>query len=261
MRNLGRCVAWIYFAILPAGLAALAQRAPAEPLLDGMDAVQASLAALRPEIGDATVSGIDFDPARGVWHFRVGRDPGTALALLEVTLDEATGAVCARDLASGRCVAQGSAAAQLAEARDRRAAQEDAILHPAPDLQGVMVALVRYQATAKDGYVRANRMPLYVSMGWDHGAHQLDLSPDAIRRLADTGLRLFPGSAWPSGKAPPDLTMMRMGVGLPMRRQDGDYDVQYGFGCGSLCGSSHTAVLRHDADGWHVVASQMGAID
>lgn len=260
MQNVGRCFAWIVFAVLPSGLAALAQGAPAKSLLDGMTAMQTSLAVLRPSLGDGAVSGLEFDPARGVWHFRLDRDPGRAPASLEVTLDETTGAVCARDAASGQCVAQGSATAQLKEARERRVATEDAVRHPAPDLQGVMVALVRFQATAPDGYVHANRMPLYVSMSWPDGVRQLDLSPDAIHRLGDTGLQLFPGSAWPSGKHPPDLTMMRMGVSLPMRRQDGDYDVQYGFWCGTLCASSHTAVLRHDANGWHVVTSRMDAI-
>jgi hypothetical protein len=260
MRNLSRCVAWICFSILPWSLAAVASGAPAKPLLDGMTAMQSSLAALRPEIGDATVSGIEFDSARGVWHFRLDRDPGKMPASLVVTLDEATGVVCARDPATGQCVAQGSVAAQLKQARDRRTAREDAVLHPAPDLQGVMVALVRYQATAKDGYVHANRMPLYVSMSWPDGKRQLDLSPGAIQSLADTGLRLLPGSVWPSGKAPPTLTMMRMSVGLPMRRQDGDYNVQYGFWCGGLCASWHSAVLRHDAGGWHVLTSNMDAI-
>jgi hypothetical protein len=225
-----------------------------------MDAMQASLAALRPEIGDATVSGIAFDASRGVWHFRLDRDPAKAPGRLEVTLDETTGAVCAREAAAGQCVAQGSVAARLGEARARRAAQQDAVLHPAPDLQDMMVALVRYQATAKDGYVRANRMPLYVSISWPDSERQLDLSADAIRQLADTGLRLFPGSAWPSGKAPPAATMMRMNVLLPTRRPDGDYDVQYGFWCGDLCASWHNAVLRHDAKGWHVLSSNMEAI-
>ena len=257
MRNSSRWIAWICFVVLPSGLAALAQRAPAKPQLDGMAAVQASLAALRPEIGDGTISGIEFDSARGVWHFRLDRDPSKAPAALEVTLDEATGAVCAHDLASGQCVSQGSVAVQLKDARARRTAQEAAVLDPPPDLQGVMIALVRYQVAAKDGYLHGNRMPLYVSVGWPDGARQLDISPDAIHRLADTGQRLFPGSAWPS-TAPPEGTLMRMGVGLPTRRPDGDYDVQYGFGCGSLCGSSHSAVLRHGADGWHVAGIAHG---
>ncbi|SEI44678.1 hypothetical protein [Frateuria terrea] len=260
MRNLCRCLAWICFAILPAGMAAHAQRAPAKPLLDGMAAMQTSLAALHPEVGDGAISAITFDSASGVWHFRLDRDPGKNPASLEVTLDETTGAVCAHDPASGQCVAQGSAAAQLREARERHAAQEDAVLHLAPDLQGVMIALVRYQVTAEDGYLHANRMPVYVSMSWPDGSRKLDLSPAAIQRLADSGLRLFPGSAWPSGKAPPDATMMQMSVGLPMRRQDGDFDIQYTFWCGALCASWHTAVLRHDANGWHVLTSRMDAI-
>jgi hypothetical protein len=49
-------------------------------------------------------------------------------------------------------------------------------------------------------------------------------------------------------------------VGLPTHRQDGDYEVKYGFYCGSLCASWHTAVLHRDAKGWHVLCSRMDAI-
>jgi hypothetical protein len=51
-----------------------------------------------------------------------------------------------------------------------------------------------------------------------------------------------------------------MWTGLPTRRDDGDYDVQYGFWCGTLCASDHAAVLRHDGTAWHVVSSVMNSI-
>lgn len=220
MRHLCRRAAWICLATVPLGLAVLAQGSPTRPQLDGMAAMQAALAALRPDVGDGMVSAVSFDPSSGVWHFRLDRDPSKTPASIEVTLDETSGAVCARDpAASGDCIARGSVAAQLKEARTRRAAQEEAAAHPAPDLQGVMIALVRYQTTAKDGYIHGGRMPLYVSMYWPDHVRRLDLSPDAIQRLADIGLRILPGSAWPSGKAPPEARMMSMGVGLPLRRR------------------------------------------
>jgi hypothetical protein len=235
---------------------------PSKPVLDGMTAMQLSLGALST-LGDGAVGAINFDAARGVWRFRLNRDQGTTPATIEITLDESTGAVCARDPAMppATCFARGSAATQLRQARDERAALEEAVKHPPPDLQGVMMALIRYQAQAKDGYLHANRMPLYVSLGWPDGSRQLDLSRDAIGQLADLGLKIFPASAWPaSHEIIPEAPRMMMGVGLPMHRKDGDYEVKYGFSCGSLCASSHTAVLRRDAKGWHVVSSRMDAI-
>lgn len=266
MRILARCVGLVCLIGLSFCVTAAQPQSAvsgAKPLLDGMAAMQASLAALGPSLGsgDGSIGAMDFDPVRGEWRFQLDRSRDKTPPTLIVTLDEATGVVCAHDPASGRCVAQGSAAVQLREARERRAAMEDAVRHLPPELQGVMIALLRYQVTAKDGYLRANRMPVYVSMSWPDGSRQVDLSGDAIRGLADTGLALFPGSAWeaPRSQEPTGVTM-RMGVGLPMRRADGDYNVQYGFYCGTLCASSHTAVLHHDAAGWHVVSSRMDAI-
>lgn len=264
MSPMTRCLAWICLPLLSFGPSAYAHSAiPAKPVLDSMMAMQLSLGALRPTLGDGAVGAMNFDAASGVWQFRFDRGPGTNPAAFEVTLDESTGAVCAHDpvLPAGTCFARGSAAAELKQARDERAAMEEAVQHPPPDLQGVMMALIRYQARAKDGYLRANRMPLYVSLGWPDGSRQLDLSREAIGQLADLGLKIFPASAQPaSHEIIPEASRMRMGVGLPMHRKDGDYEVKYGFSCGSLCASSHTAVLHRDAKGWHVVSSRMDSI-
>lgn len=259
-----RSLVWLCLSLLPFGLASYAHAAtPAKPVLDNMTAMQVSLAALRPTLKDGAVSAMNFDPVRGVWQFRFDRGQAATPATVEIILDESTGAICAHDpaAASGTCIARGSAATQLKQARYERAAQAEAVQHPAPDLQGVMIALVRYQAQSKDGYLHANPMPLYVALSWPDGSHSLDLSEDAIRQLADLGLKIFPASAQTaSGGNVPDASRMRMSVGLPMRRQDGHYDVRYGFYCGSLCASSHTAVLRRDAKGWHVLTSRMDSI-
>lgn len=264
MPPMTRWLIWICLPLLSLGPPAYVDAAiQAKPVLDSMMAMQLSLGALRPTLGDGAVGAMNFDAASGVWQFRFDRGPGTNPATLEISLDESTGAVCAHDpvLPAGTCFARGGVAAQLKQARDERAAMEEAVQHPPPDLQGVMMALIRYQAQAKDGYLRANRMPLYVSLGWPDGSRQLDLSREAIGQLADLGLKIFPASAQPaSHEIIPEASRMRMGVGLPMHRKDGDYEVKYGFSCGSLCASSHTTVLRHDAKGWHVVSSRMDSI-
>lgn len=243
------------------GTASTPGTAPAEPLLDGMTAVQSSLGALVPQLGDGTVAAVDFDATRGQWQIRFDRGPGLNPATLEIVLDEATGDVCARTPGAKPCFARGNVAALIEQVRVQRAAQEEAVQHPPPDLQGVMIALIRYQAAGKDGYLRANPMPLYVSLNWPDGRRPLDLSQDSIRRLADTGLAVFAGSTAPTpAKNAESNQAMVMGVGLPLRRKDGDYDVNYGFYCGMLCASWHVAVLHHDGKGWHVVSSHMNGI-
>lgn len=262
MRHVSRLFASICLLMMSLGSTATAGSAEsAKPLLDGMTAVQSSLGALAPKLGDGTVASVNFDTTRGEWQIRFYRSPGATPAELEIALDEATGDVCARAPDAKTCFARGNVAALLEQVRDQRAAQEDAVLHPPPDLQGVMTALIRYQATAKDGYLRANRMPLYVSLSWPDSRRPLDLSEAAIGQLADLRLKLFPGSAAPaSPKNAVSIGFMTMGVNLPLRRKDGDYDVNYGFYCGMLCASWHAAVLHRDAKGWHVVSSHMNAI-
>jgi hypothetical protein len=53
---------------------------------------------------------------------------------------------------------------------------------------------------------------------------------------------------------------MNLSVGIPTRRPDGDYEVTFGFLCGSVCASQHTAILRYDASGWRVLSSEMNWI-
>ncbi|MFK2905335.1 hypothetical protein ISP17_15335 [Dyella ginsengisoli] len=236
----------------------------ANPLFDPMTAMQAAMGALAPTLsGDASIGAVEFDPVRSEWHFTVDRPAAKLLPHALVTLEERTGRVCARDreAARGACAIRGDVSASLDNLRRQRVAMSKALAHPPPDLQGVMGALIRYQALNSRGYLHQNRMPVYVSMSWPDNRPPLDLSPDEIGKLGDVGMPLHPGSALP--KHDPravDLGVMAMSVGLPVRRADGDYDVQYGAVCGSLCGSWWSAVLHHDATGWHVVSTQMNAI-
>lgn len=238
--------------------------ARADPLFDPMTAMQTAMAALAPTFsGDASIGAIEFDPARSEWHFTVDRPTAKLLPRALVTLDERTGRVCARDREAARvaCAIRGDVSASLDTLRRQRVAIAKALAHPPPDLQGMMGALIRYQALNPEGYLHQNRMPVYVSMSWPDHRLPLDLSTEEIDKLRDVGLPLHPGSALP--KRDPRAVnrgLMAMSVSLPLRRADGDYDVQYGAVCGSLCGSWWAAVMHHDATGWHVISTQMNAI-
>lgn len=232
------------------------------PLLDGMQAMEAGFATLDSRFGrgDSSVDGPDFDQASNEWRMYIERGGDTASRRFLVTVNESSGLVCAKESPVSGCVARGDASVALQAARDKLRGLADAVLNPPPDLQGVMIALIRHQLASK-GYLASNRMPLYVSLKSPKDDSMIDLSPESIRALGDTGLQLLPGSAW---KPPESGThvgaTMNMGVGTPTRRADGDYDITFGFWCGGLCASGHQAVLRHDVSGWHVISSVMNSI-
>ena len=233
-----------------------------QPLLDGMQAMEAAFAAVDAKFGrdDSTVNGPDFDQASNEWRMVIERGESNTLQRYLVTVNESSGTVCVRELPAADCAARGDAAAALQAARDKLQGLAEAALNPPPDLQGVMIAVIRDQMDS-GGYLASNRMPLYVSLRSPKGDGMIDLSPESIRALGDTGLQLMPGSAWqPPSSGARVGTTMNMGLGTPTRRPDGDYDVTFGFWCGGLCASDHTAVLRHNASGWHVLSSVMNSI-
>lgn len=259
MRKISRAAS---MALLLVSGAAFSQADP--PLLDHLKAMNLAFETLRPKFGpqDGNVSA-DFDETRREWVVRIDRGERRTPRFLAVSIDETSGEVCARAPATEGCVAQAEASAQLEAERDRRAALEEAKRNPPPDLQGAMAALIRYQASAAGGYLRANRETrLYVSMHSTRDGRPIDLSAATIRSLHDLHIAIFPGSEWlPPKEAGRHVgTEMTLGIRLPTRRADGDYEVQYGFWCGTLCASSHTAVLRYGAEGWRVVSSVMDSI-
>lgn len=232
------------------------------PNLDQMQVMDLVSTTVNSKFGaaDSTISGPDFDQASRAWRVEIQRGDGATYEHFAVSVDEASGVVCVRKAPSNDCAARGDAKAALSAAFEKRKAEADAIRNPPPDLQGVMVAIIRQQLGA-GGYLASNRKPLYVALHSPTGDSMVDLSAASIQQLSDTGLELMPGSTW---TAPPSGTRVgpkiSMGVGTPLRRADGDYDVTFGFYCGGLCGSGHTAVLRHDASGWRVVSAVMNMI-
>ena len=233
-----------------------------QPLLDGMQVMESGFTAVESRFGrgDSNVSGPDFDQASNEWRMLIERGEGITHRRFFVTINESSGVVCVRESPAGDCVARGDTVAALQAARDKLRDLAEAALNPPPDLQGVMIAVIRHQLRP-GGYLASNRMPLYVSLKSPKDDRMIDLSPESIRSLGDTGLPFLPGSAWKAPQSGTRVgTTMTMGVGTPTRRPDGNYDITFGFWCGGLCASSHTAVLRYDTSGWHVISSMMNSI-
>lgn len=238
-----------------------AQEQQPQPLLDAMQALELGSAAVDSKAGrgDSTINGPEFDQASNEWRMMIERSEGAAYRRFFVSLNESSGLVCVHALTS-ECAPREDAMQALQDARDKRRGLADAALNPPPDLQGVMVAVIRHQLDA-GGYLAGNRMPLYVSLHLPGGDRPVDLSAESIRSLGDTGLQLRAGSDWKAPESGAQVhTAMRMGVGTPTRRADGDYDITFGFWCGPLCASSHAAVLRYGSSGWHVISSEMKSI-
>lgn len=232
-----------------------------KPLLDAMQALELGSAAVDSKAGrgDSTINGPEFDQASNEWRMMIERSESAAYRRFFVSLNESSGLVCVHALTS-ECGPRDDAMRALQDARDKRLGLADAALNPPPDLQGVMIAVIRHQLDS-GGYLASNRMPLYVSLHLPGDDRPIDLSEESIRSLGDTGLQLLAGSDWKVPESGAQAhTAMEMGVGTPTRRADGDYDITFGFWCGPRCASSHTAVLRHGTQGWHVISSEMKSI-
>ena len=125
------------------------------------------------------------------------------------------------------------------------AACADTSIRPSANYE-MAAALIRHELSSSDSYMGANKeFPFFVSVEGD------DLPSDFIARLSDTGMAFFAGSTWAEGKG------MKMQIGAPKQRSDGNYDVSHSYYCGVLCASSNTAIMRHDQSGWHVLSSDM----
>lgn len=255
----------LFFQSLITVLALFTQIANAQdrfPILDQMQVMDLASTTVNSKFGpaDSTINGPDFDQASREWRVEIERGDGANYQHFVISVDETSGVVCVKTPPAKECLALGDATTALAAARGKRKAEVEATRNPPPDLQKVMIAIIRQQLTP-GGYLASNRKPLYVALHSPAGDSMIDLSPLSIQQLSDTGLELLPGSRWTS---PPSGTRvgpeMSMGIGTPLLRSDGDYDVTFGFYCGGLCGSGHSAVLRRDASGWHVISSVMNMI-
>ncbi|QNK01459.1 hypothetical protein [Dyella telluris] len=181
-----------------------------------------------------------------------------------ITLNESTGLACLRSLPGVACVAKADIRQQVAEARARADAELMAKTHPAPDLQGMAEALIRYQFDPqRTGAGASTRASYFVLLQSPDSSRGTDLAPEVVARLKRDGIETLPGSSWKPPEDPQHPVsplQMQYSIGLPVRRADGNYDVSFGYYCGSLCAGSYKAVMKHDATGWHVVSTVMEAV-
>ena len=265
MRN-GRHLALL--AWLGLGIGSAAAQAQDDPTasarLPMMEAVDAAIATANLVVGSEnyTIGGPGFDARTHRWSVPFQHSDGSLLTRdFFVTDDEHSGQVCMRYAAGERCVAEGSVAELLRVATVKAEAYEASKSSSAPDVEGLVVALLQHEAAAANSYLSSNRtFRFYVSLRRANPVLAGDLPPEVFEKLRGTGLTFLPGSRW---KSPGDVAVSEdasLNVQEPLRRADGDYDVAFNFYCGGLCGSANAAVMRHDDSGWHVLSSAMTMI-
>src|SRR4051794_28315470 len=130
------------FLCLALAVTATAQAAEPPPWLSQMDAVNISTAVGRkiPGARDMNITPYPYDTNLHRWVTLIV--PGEGERFI-VTIDEATGNVCALYEHHDDCAATGSAKEEIAVAKARLQAREDAARMPAPDIDGMLIVLLQ----------------------------------------------------------------------------------------------------------------------
>ncbi len=117
--------------------------------------------------------------------------------------------------------------------------------HPPPGSQYAMAeVLLRHELAAPRSHLgpRGARCPCYVVVGAQ------DLPRERAAALADTGVTFLPGSAWTAGKG------LRVHIGLPRTRWNGNFDVAVGYDCDAqACRETASSIVRYDGSRWRVI--------
>jgi hypothetical protein len=254
---LGVAVVWIGGSLLPA----VADEV--RPMLSDQTAMDIALKLA----GEATHSrsyatqAIRFEPSTREWvvHIEALVDSNSTKRLV-ATMNESTGLACLEQPPTVGCVVQADIHQTVVDAQAKAEAEVMARKYPAPDLQHMAEVLIRHQFGAdqspKNGAIRSR---YFVSLPSPDAQGIVDLSPEIMTSLKRDGIETYPGRVWKqsSGNVSFDI---RFSIGLPVRRSDGNYDVPYSNYCGPLCAGWFTAVMKHDAEGWHFVSTVMNAV-
>ncbi|MET0935329.1 MAG: hypothetical protein ABWX83_05025 [Luteibacter sp.] len=227
-----------------------------KPILSQMEAIDLSSRVARqvPGVTDLVIAPMPYEAANHRWVTLFKPNTGDGFI---VTLDENSGDICALFEHQDTCAAKGSAKDALDKAKAVVKATEDARLHPPPDLEDLWLTVLLKMAPGSAPAPGSSGSTWYVSVGT--GADQpVDLPATAIAKVRIAGIKVLPASAAPKVPAGNNVTVgdYHIGIGLPIKRPDGNYDVTYGYYCGALCAASITAVVSHDHWGWHIVSSR-----
>ncbi len=118
---------------------------------------------------------------------------------------------------------------------------------PAGSENGMAAALIRHELAAAPSHIGAHvsPCPCYVLVGGR------DLAREQLAALSREGPSFVAGSAWAEGRG------VRIRVGLPQHRWNGNFDVAYAMDCTPACAASGTAVMRYDGSRWRVLSSHL----
>jgi hypothetical protein len=226
------------------------------PILPQMQAIDLSSRVARqvPGVTDLVITPMPYEAANHRWVTLFKPNTGDGFIVI---LDENTGDICALFEHQDKCVAKGSATEEIAKVKAVAAASEDAKLHPPPDLEDLWLTVLLKMAPSTTPSPGSQASTWYVSVST--GADKpVDIPATAIAKAQIPGITILPASAAPSGSMSNSATQgnYHIGIGIPLKRPDGNYDVTYGWYCGVVCGSSVTAVMSHDQWGWHIVSSR-----
>jgi hypothetical protein len=103
--------------------------------------------------------------------------------------------------------------------------------------------LLRHELAAPRSHLGKNGglCPCYVLVG------EQDLPPERVAALADAGITFLPGSAWTAGRG------VRVHIGLPRPRWNGNFDVALTYDCGPQCEEFDSSLMRYDGSRWRVI--------
>jgi hypothetical protein len=226
------------------------------PILPQMQAIDVSSRVARqvPGVTDMVITAMPYEADNHRWVTLFKPNTGDGFIVI---LDENTGDICALFEHQDKCAAKGSASDDIAKAKAAATASEDAKLHPPPDLEDLWLTVLLKMAPSTTPAPGSYGTTWYVSVST--GADKpVDIPATAIAKAQIPGITILPASAAPSGSMSNSATQgnYHIGIGIPLKRPDGNYDVTYGWYCGVVCGSSVTAVMSHDQWGWHIVSSR-----
>lgn len=103
--------------------------------------------------------------------------------------------------------------------------------------------LLRHELAAPRSHLGTHgaRCPCFVLVA------EQDLPPQQLASLSSTGATFLPGSSWSAGQG------LRIRIGAPRHRWNGNFDVSLAYDCGAGCQQSVTALLRYDGSRWRVI--------
>jgi hypothetical protein len=226
------------------------------PILGQMQAIDISSRVARqvPGATDMVITAMPYEVANHRWVTLFKPNTGDGFIVI---LDENTGDICALFEHQDKCAAKGSATEEIAKAKAVVKASEDAKLHSPPDLEDLWLTVLLKMAPSTTPTPGSYGTTWYVSVSTG-GDKPVDLPATAIAKTKIPGITILPASAAPTGTVGSSVKQgdYHIGIGIPLKRPDGNYDVTYGYYCGVLCAGSMTAVVSHDHWGWHIVSSR-----